>query len=704
MLPAAHQAKHPRVRWEQRTTLPTDAELKEWFGNVALANYWVLCGSVSRVVVLDCDNAAALAWADEHIGADILSRTPAVKTAKGIHYYFRCNGNVPPQWALHEDGGISLDVRSNGGGVIAPPSIHESGVVYQWLRTPDEGFQSVPEALLEPHKPLVITSEQDAGAGLASLLRAPASMGGRNVWLTRVAGHCASRIPLYDGYIESMRLANLSLKPPLSEKEWRATADSIWKAEHAGSAAGHQIRNSELPGERTESAVAHLFARRSVDQLWYVPDRSWFVYEPETGRFVADNDAALALVQKTVERMGEAAVMLGGEEGKAARRFARSCASARGLKAILTLAQIEPSLRLPMSAFDTQRTLINVGNGVLDLETGMLHPHSPHYRMTKLAGCAYDPAGEPEQWLRHLDYIIGDRLEIDFLQRWLGRALSGIESSDNCRILMPIGSGANGKTITVETVAAVLGGYCVATDFPTWCVSYGAGGNPREDLARLGGARLVVTSESGRGHTLDENLIKQYMGGELVSPRIPYARSATIFRPQFSMLISTNHEPRMDDHSDGFWRRFLKIVFGVSIPQPDQDPHLLAKLHEELPKILSWLVEGYQQWHAQGLDPPASVLLATAESRRNSDLVGQFIEENLACEAGAKTELGEIYTRYQLWCEKCGIRRALTAQQLSARLAEHGLQRGQDNRTRRSVLCDIALVASPVTGVAAWLA
>jgi putative DNA primase/helicase len=295
-------------------------------------------------------------------------------------------------------------------------------------------------------------------------------------------------------------------------------------------------------------------------------------------------------------------------------------------------------------------------------------------------------------------------LEVLFLWRWFGRALSVLEPSDNCRILMPIGSGANGKTITVETAAAVLGSYAAPTDFPTWCVTYGSGGGPREDLVKLGGVRLVVTAESGRGHTLDENLIKQYTGGEMVSPRAPYARSATVYRPQFSMLMSTNHEPRMDDYSDGFWRRFLKIPFGVSIPEPDQDQRLLGRLHAELPGILAWMVEGYQDWRRHGLEPPASVLFATAESRRNNDVVGQFIDEHLEQAEDEHTELAVVYARYREWCEECGITRPLTREQLSMRICEHGFVRMQDSRTRRSALRNVRLRPWQPQPVASWLA
>lgn len=705
VLPAKFREKAPSVAWKDyQTTPPSEADLERWFGGVAISNFWILCGSVSRLVVLDCDSKGALAWAKEHIGKEILEATPCVRTTKGWHFYFRLSdGEAVPQWSHHAEG-VDLDVRSDGGGVVAPPSVHASGAGYRWERSPEDfELQPVPDAL---KRPLGASDGQNGAQGkktarstLAALLAAPAAKGGRNEWLAKVAGHYAKAIVHQDAYEQSVRLAAGSLTPPLDEPEITKTIVSIWKAEHAGDRGGTP---AALPRELTETGSAHLFAEQHAGKLWYVPGYGWRVYDKPTGRFVLDEDAAMRLVQQTVAGMRKEAIT---RDDKAALKFASSSASARGIKAILTLAQLEPTLRAAADEFDTDHTLLNVRNGVLDLASGELSPHSPKYKMTKIAGCAYDPEVKPTRWLAHLNYILaGDTLELLFLWRWFGRALSGLEPSDNCRILMPIGTGANGKTITVETIAAVLGEYAAPTDFPTWCVVYGGGGSPREDLVKLGGIRLVVTAESGRGHTLDENLIKQYTGGEYVSPRAPYARSATVYRPQFSMLMSTNHEPRMDDYSDGFWRRFLKIVFGVSIPEPDQDTRLLGKLQAELSGILAWMVDGYQDWLRHGLEPPASVLFATAESRRNSDVVGQFIEECLEPREGENTEIREIYTRYKHWCEECGIKRPLTREQLSIRVCEHGFERMQDSRTRRSALRNVRLCPSQTGLVGAWLA
>jgi len=454
----------------------------------------------------------------------------------------------------------------------------------------------------------------------------------------------------------------------------------------AEAAAPHAM--PRLPDELTESDSAHLFARQHRGRVWYTGE--WLVYEEMTGRFVRDADAALRLVQQTVAGMRTAAR---GKDDRPLARFVTHAASAAGLTNILRLAQIEPELRTSLDTFDSAPHLVNLRNGVYDLRSGKLLPHDPSYRMTHLAGVMYEPEAACPRWIGHLDTIFaGDLQLLLFFQRWAGRALSGISPSDNRRILMPYGSGANGKTVTVETLAAVLGDYAATTDFATWCASQDSGGaSQRQDLVELAGKRLVAATESGYHHRLDEALLKQYTGGERVSPRGMYARRPTVFRPCFSLLLSTNHLPKLEGADQGFWRRFLKIGFNVSIPEPDQDPQLLSKLADELPGIFNWLADGYSRWSEQGLDPPTSVLMETAEYRSDIDVIGQFMEQELDRAEGVDTPLERVFARYTIWCSAAGIKRPLTANNLAIRLREHGVEFGKHPHTRRSVMRDHVL-------------
>jgi hypothetical protein len=232
VLPAPWQKKRPSLlAWEEyQTRQPTDAEYEQWFGKVALSAYWLLCGSISRVVGLDADDAAGVLWAEQTIGKEVLDATTCVKTARGYHWYFLlAYGEVVKSWTKP-----GIELHGEGSGLIAPPSVHESGVVYKFVRGL-ECMQPLPDALrnLAAKPSEAAPGENGKPGGLAALLALPASEGGRDVWLTKVAGHYAKQSQFEDGYMGTVALANTRLKPPLDDKEWRATALSVWRAEQA---------------------------------------------------------------------------------------------------------------------------------------------------------------------------------------------------------------------------------------------------------------------------------------------------------------------------------------------------------------------------------------------------------------------------------------------------------------------------------------
>lgn len=247
VLPARYQDKAPIVKWRNYQTTRTEGMLPSWFGGLGKRNYWIMTGRMSQVIVIDCDNDAAEAWWLERVPN--LRDTATVQTRKGHHYWFRLPENWPaeqtvPSWSVHTDE-IDFDVRADDTGVIAPPSVHESGHIYTWEKPLEEALVAPPELLdgsLRADAPRAAddsgdATRKDAGGAvrsmLSSLLARPPAEGGRNEWLARVAGHYAktyhNQEDLYRAHVDA---ANRTLTPPLDEDEYEKTVESIWRGEH----------------------------------------------------------------------------------------------------------------------------------------------------------------------------------------------------------------------------------------------------------------------------------------------------------------------------------------------------------------------------------------------------------------------------------------------------------------------------------------
>ena len=130
-IPIQYRGKKPLVKWgEYQDQLPTEAEVKRWFER-GLKNLALVTGH-SGLTVLDFDDASAymhwLRWCAKVNGyAQVVARrTFRVRTARGMHIYTR----LPDATRTRALRGSGLDIKSQGGYVLAPPSIHPSGAEY----------------------------------------------------------------------------------------------------------------------------------------------------------------------------------------------------------------------------------------------------------------------------------------------------------------------------------------------------------------------------------------------------------------------------------------------------------------------------------------------------------------------------------------------------------------------------------------------
>ncbi|MBX8803431.1 hypothetical protein HBA92_22230, partial [Ochrobactrum sp. MR28] len=95
--------------------------------------------------------------------------------------------------------------------------------------------------------------------------------------------------------------------------------------------------------------------------------------------------------------------------------------------------------------------------------------------------------------------------------------------------------------------------------------------------------------------------------------------------PQFKIILSGNHKPRIDDTSDGIWRRVNLVPWEVQIPLSDVDRDLPSKLRAEAAGVFAWMVEGALAYLNEGLNTPEKIRNATNEYREDSDPIGAFV-------------------------------------------------------------------------------
>src|SRR5262245_20929970 len=131
VIPLAARSKRPLIDWKpfQDYLAPLDL-VDRWFAAWPHAHLGIVTGYISRIVVLDVDGPTGLASLKPYT----LPRTRIAMTGNGMHYLFAHPGGdaVIPNFAHCLEG---LDIRGDGGYIVAPPSIHPSGKVYRWIDT-----------------------------------------------------------------------------------------------------------------------------------------------------------------------------------------------------------------------------------------------------------------------------------------------------------------------------------------------------------------------------------------------------------------------------------------------------------------------------------------------------------------------------------------------------------------------------------------
>jgi putative DNA primase/helicase len=248
--------------------------------------------------------------------------------------------------------------------------------------------------------------------------------------------------------------------------------------------------------------------------------------------------------------------------------------------------------------------------------------------------------------------------KIDYLQRAFGYGLTADTHYETCFILYGA-TKRNGKSTLMSTIMHILGDYALDMKPETIAVkkihdSRQASG----DIARLDGCRFLNVSEPQKRMLLDVTLLKQMTGRDPITARHLHEREFT-FYPKFKLFMNTNHLPLVTDDDLFASDRVNVITFDRHFTAKEQDKTLKDTLitPENTSGIFNWCVEGLKKFIDKGLEPPEPIKEATEDYKNDSDKVGKFISDCLErseTNPRKNCKAGDVYFRYQGWCETNG--------------------------------------------------
>lgn len=314
--------------------------------------------------------------------------------------------------------------------------------------------------------------------------------------------------------------------------------------------------------------------------------------------------------------------------------------------------EIKSDLKGGRSDFDQQLTKLPVQNGTLVFDSAKIRFVDGWERsdkFTRQIATSYQPGKTAIYFLEKLAEILPDPHLRVWLQMRMGRALIGLCPDQDVDFF--IGSGANGKSLLVNSIAAIMGGFCESVPVDLFVYQKNKPGAEQATpvLNKLPGARMVRSSEPETNSRLDENKLKEFTGGEEMTARPLYGMPYE-FIPHCKINLSMNDFPVMLGKNNAMRRRIRVLRFPMQFKPTKED--ILGQMLACPEGVLNWLIDGYMLWIEGQFQTPQSVLDETEKYFNSQDPIRLFVKTMLwQVDNEYTVKSTELYENYVNWSE-----------------------------------------------------
>ena len=423
-----------------------------------------------------------------------------------------------------------------------------------------------------------------------------------------------------------------------------------------------------------DTGMAQLFAECYEQDTRYCPEaKSWYTYDSGAWR----KDTGALLVAEKIKEFYRLMALYCGEIADAETRtnymkFLAKVGDRRFRERIMKdAASVNP---ISAEQFDSNPYLINCKNGVYDLESMTFREHDWRDYLTMQTNFSYTLQDvKCDRWIKFIDEVTsGDKDKAEYLQKALGYSMLG-RANEECMFILHGKTTRNGKSTMLSAIHHLLGDYAAVSPVSIICrvdrAKNAEAANPM--LASLKGKRFVTMAESNQYGKLDEEVIKQLTGGEEIKARNLY-ESAITFLPQFTLWLSCNDLPAVNDRSLFASDRVRVIEFNRHFNEDEQDKNLKNEFQTQdaMQGIFAWLVAGFFKYKRFGLKMTPALKQVVKQYERDNDVCLQFLEEKCERAAGAFSKAKTLYDVYKVWCKSNGYF-VCSAKRFNAELETH---------------------------------
>jgi putative DNA primase/helicase len=519
--------------------------------------------------------------------------------------------------------------------------------------------------------------------------------GNRNNHMSRYAGRVIKRFgdteKAYELFLKEADKCN----PPLPESElnliWRSAVNFGNKVASQEGYIPPEDYNSEMelePEDYSDVGQAVVLAREYKDTLRYSSSTDFLVYngsfweesKPKsqaisqelTTRQLEEVEIEIEKLMNEMVTNGtmEIIVAMGAkkaekvlsdeqkrvfkkyEDALAYRKYAIKRRDSKYISA--TLKEVQPMVEIDLNDLDADEFLLNTPSATYDLRKGIkssIEPDPSNF-ITKQTSLDPDDKGM-EIWKDMLDLTFQkDKDLIEYVQRVAGLAAIGkvyIEA-----LIIAYGDGRNGKSTFWNSIASVLGSY--SGNISADALTVGNKRNIKPELAEAKGKRLLIASELEEGMRLSTANIKHLCSTDPIYAEKKY-KAPFSFTPTHTLVLYTNHLPKVRASDEGTWRRLIVIPFEAKIKGSSDIKNYGDYLYKEAGgAILKWIIEGAEKVIKDDfkIKLPKKVEDAIKVYKENNDWMSHFLEECCEIDESYTAKSGEVYDEYRAFCIRTG--------------------------------------------------